>query len=202
MLFLSRQRPSAGGLAWNIFLTLCFYCIFLISPQCGSVPSFRLRERIYGTGVRHTRRNFFGRQHGFFDNRPRNQLRGVATCRSGASARAAPDRWRPLKVPDPRTVHPLSPCERQVFLARQRPGAPGSRLSWNRLSVPCSNPAPVVRPAVFCWSDRRRVRLGSLPGSAGRGVRHAVFCLAPRDRDARNRIRGSSGQRGRRRRRW
>ena len=28
-------------------------------------------------------------------HRPRNQLRGVATCRSGASARAAPDRWRP-----------------------------------------------------------------------------------------------------------
>ena len=88
---------------------------------------FQLRERVYGTGVRHTRRNSFGQKHGLFDNRPRNQLRGVATCRSGASARAAPDRWRPLKVPDPRTVYPLSPSKRLVLLARPRPGAAGPR---------------------------------------------------------------------------
>ena len=30
---------------------------------------------------------------------PANQLRGVAACRSGASARAAPDRWRPFRLP-------------------------------------------------------------------------------------------------------
>ena len=32
-------------------------------------------------------------------HRPRNKLRGVATCRSRASARAAPDRWRPSRLP-------------------------------------------------------------------------------------------------------
>ena len=55
-------------------------------------------------------------------HRPRNQLRGVAACRSGASARAAPDRWRPLKVPEDRTVRPLSLLESMLFPARQRPG--------------------------------------------------------------------------------
>ena len=57
---------------------------------------------------------------GYSTHRPRNQLRGVATCRSGASARAAPDRWRP--------VRPLSLLESMLFPARQRPGAPGRKL--------------------------------------------------------------------------
>ena len=78
-------------------------------------------ERACGTVLRRAKRNFFVRQRWLFDtpapqpvagrrrlpkrcfgsgcarpeailNRPRNQLRGVAACRSGASARAAPDR--------------------------------------------------------------------------------------------------------------
>ena len=96
----------ATVLAWKKFSILCFYYIFLGSLQCGTVPSFRLRERVYGTGVRHTRR----------------ARCGVIRGRRGA-----------LKVPDPRTVHPLSPCDRQVLLARQRPGTPpGWELSWRK----------------------------------------------------------------------
>ena len=112
LVLLARQRPGAPGsrLAWTKFSTLCFYCIFLGSLQCGTVPLFRLREWVYGTGVRHTRRARCG------------VIRG---CRGA------------LKVPDPRTVHPLSPSERLVLLARQRPGAPGSRLAWTKFSTLC-----------------------------------------------------------------
>ena len=60
-------------------------------------------------------------------HRPRNQLRGVATCRSGASARAVPDRWRPLKVPENRTARRLSWLDSMLFLARQR-AFPGREL--------------------------------------------------------------------------
>ena len=66
-------------------------------------------------------------------HRPRNQLRGVATCRSGASARAAPDRWRPLKVSEARTARPLSWLESMLFLARQRPG--GRRVHYSHGTI-------------------------------------------------------------------
>ena len=84
-------------------------------------------------------------------HRPRNQLRGVAACRSGASARAAPDRWRPLKVPENRTVRPLSLLESMLFPARQRPGAPGRKLLANSAQA-----FPVRRPEKAARPGRRR----------------------------------------------
>ena len=90
-------------------------------------------ESAYGTGIRHARRKLFVLQCALFGNRPRNQLRGVATCRSGTSARAAPDRWRP------RTVHRLSSwCQR--FPARQRASRWVNSVSRGWLRTACVVP--------------------------------------------------------------
>ena len=53
-------------------------------------------------------------------HRPRNQLRGVATCRSGASARAAPDRRRPVHT-GPATSCGASPPAEAVLRLGLRP---------------------------------------------------------------------------------
>ena len=80
---------------------------------------------------------------------PRNQFWGVATCRSGASARATPDRWRPLKapedrpgqVPEDRTAGRLSWRDSMLFIARQRAGVetrmePLGQTALNSRAVP------------------------------------------------------------------
>ena len=56
---------------------------------------------------------------------PANQLRGVTTCRSGASARAAPDRWRPLSAQQPRYPPVRKGMERALT---RRKGSPACEL--------------------------------------------------------------------------
>ena len=82
-------------------------------------------EPACGTVLRHAERICLFDSNGCSTHRPRNQLRGVAACRSGASARAAPDRWRPLKVPEDRTARRLSWLDSRLFPARQLPGRLG-----------------------------------------------------------------------------
>ena len=87
------RRPAGSLLRWN---TICGFGF----PGAPSGYAVRSSGTLSGISLLDST--------GCSTDRPRNQLRGVATCRSGASARAAPDRWRPLKVPEARTAHPLS----------------------------------------------------------------------------------------------
>ena len=94
-------RRQASSFSERVFNSPVYWVLSNAS-ECGAVASFRRRERLCGTRIRHAKRTRF---------------RGIQG-RRGA-----------LKVPDTRTAHLLSPSGR-LFLARQRPGAPGWELSY------------------------------------------------------------------------